>query len=128
MKRDLDLIREIMLVLEDEMEYGKNFTSDKLFEIMQNKTLSLAKLTYHIGLLVEGNFIRAKELKTYSDGSIFTINTITSEGQDFLDTIRQKDTWEIVKENAVKIGGFTLPLIVELGKDYLKKQIGLIGL
>lgn len=125
MKRDLDLIREIMLVLEDKMEYGKNFMSDKLFDIIQNETLSLAKLTYHIGLLVEGNFIGAKELKTFSNGSVFTINTITSEGQDFLDTIRQKDTWEIVKEKAVKIGGFTLSLLVDIGKEYLKKEIGL---
>jgi len=124
MKRDLDLIREIMLVLEDKMEYGKNFTSEKLFEIMQNETLSLAKLTYHIGLLVEVNFIGAKELKSFSDGSIFTINTITSDGQDFLDTIRQKNTWDIVKEKAVMMGGFSLPLIVEIGKDYLKKQVG----
>lgn len=123
MKRDLDLIREIMLVLEDKMEYGKNFMSDKLFEIMQNETLSLAKLTYHIGLLVEGNFIRAKELKTFSDGSTFTINTITSDGHDFIDTIREKHTWDIVKEKAVKIGGFTLSLLVDIGKEYLKKEI-----
>ena len=41
MKRDLDLIREIMLVLEDKMEYGKNFKSTQLIEIMQDKILKL---------------------------------------------------------------------------------------
>ncbi len=40
MKRDLDLIREIMLVLEDKMEYDKNFQSAHLIEVIQDKTLS----------------------------------------------------------------------------------------
>ncbi|MCX6062261.1 MAG: DUF2513 domain-containing protein [Campylobacterales bacterium] len=125
MKRDLDLIREIMLVLEDKMEYGKNFTSDRLFGTMQNETLSIEKLLYHIGLLVEANFIGAREEKYINSTRDFIITTVTSEGQDFLDTIRQQNTWEIVKAKTVEIGGFSLPLIIELGKDYLKKQLGL---
>ena len=69
--------------------------------------------------------IPAKELKSFSDGSIFMINTITFDGQDFIDTIRQKHLWDITKDKAVEIGGFSLSLLVEIGKDYLKKQIGL---
>ena len=126
MKRDLDLIREIMLTLEDKMEYGKNFKSDKLFEIMQNETLSIAKLTYHIGLLIDANFIKANAKKYQSnDDGDFIVTVITSEGQDFLDTIRQKNTWDIVKAKAAEIGGSSISLIVEIGKDYLKKQIGI---
>lgn len=125
MKRDLDLIREIMLVLEDKMEYGKNFMSDKLFEIMKNETLSIEKLAYHIGLLAESNFIKVKEHKNYNEVSVYVINTITSDGHDFIDTVREKNTWNVVKEMAVKIGGFTLSLLVDIGKEYLKKEIGL---
>lgn len=122
MKRDLDLIREIMLTLEDQMEYGENFTSDKLFAIMANETLSIEKLSYHIGLLVEANHIKAKENKYFGDVSDYVINTITNEGQDFIDTVRQDNTWNIVKAKAVEIGGFSLSLLIEIGKDYLKKQ------
>ena len=125
MKRDLDLIREIMLVLEDKMEYGKNFTSDRLFETMQNETLSIEKLLYHIGLLVEANFIGAREEKYINNIRDFIITTITFEGQDFLDIIREQNTWEFLKAKTVKIGGFSLSLLVEIGKDYLKKQFGL---
>jgi len=124
MKRDLDLIREIMLVLEDKMEYDEDFTSDRLYEIMQNEILTHAKLFYHIELLAEGNFIKIEEYK-YMGGRDFIVNTITSEGQDFLDTIRQKKTWDIVKGKASEIGGSSISLIVEIGKDYLKKQIGI---
>lgn len=55
---------------------------------------------------------------------MFIINTITFDGQDFVDTIRQKETWNIVKIKAVEIGGFSLSLLVEIGKNYLKKQLG----
>lgn len=67
MKRDLDLIRDIMLTLEEKMDYGQNMTSDKLFETMADEALPIAKLYYHLGLLVEANYIMAKELKSYSD-------------------------------------------------------------
>lgn len=126
MKRDLDLIREIMLVLEDKMEYGKNFKSAQFIEIMQDKTLSVEKLAYHLGLLVECGFLKAKEYKYISgEPTDYLINTITSQGQDFIDTIRQDTTWNKIKEKASSIGGFTLPLLVDIGTEYLKKQIGI---
>lgn len=67
MKRDLDLIRKIMLTLEDKMEYGKNFQSAMLFEIMKEESLSIEKLSYHIGLLLENGLIQAKEYKYISN-------------------------------------------------------------
>ena len=125
MKRDLDLIREIMLVLEDKMEYGKNFKSTQLIEVIQDKTLSAEKLAYHVGLLVENDFIKAKEYKYQSgEPTDYLINTITSQGQDFIDTIRQDTTWNKIKEKAYSVGGFTLPLLMDIGKEYLKKQFG----
>ena len=126
MKSDLDLIREIMLVLEDKMEYGKNFQSTHLIEVMQDKTLSVEKLAYHLGLLVESDFLKAKEYKYLSgEPTDYLINTITSQGQDFIDTIREDTTWNKIKEKASSIGGFTLPLLVDIGTEYLKKQIGI---
>ena len=126
MKRDLDLIREIMLVLEDKMEYGKNFKSTQLIEVIQDKTLSAEKLAYHVGLLVENDFIKAKEYKYQSgEPTDYLINTITAQGQDFIDTIRQDTTWNKIKDKSSNIGGFTLSLLVDIGKEYLKKQIGI---
>ena len=126
MKRDLDLIREIMLVLEDKMEYDKKFQSAHLIEVIQDKTLSAEKLAYHVGLLVENDFIKAKEYKYQSgEPTDYLINTITSQGQDFIDTIRQDTTWNKIKDKSSNIGGFTLSLLVDIGKEYLKKQIGI---
>lgn len=125
MKRDLDLIRKIMLTLEDKMEYGKNFKSATLFEIMREESLTIEKLSYHVGLLVEGGLIKAKEYKYQSgEPTDYLINTITSQGHDFIDTIRQNTTWNQIKEKAHEIGGFSISLLIDIGKEYLKKQIG----
>lgn len=126
MKRDLDLIRQIMLTLEEKMEYGKNFKSAQLIEVMQDKTLSADKLAYHLGLLVESDFIKAKEYKHQSgEPTNYLINAITSQGQDFIDTIRQDTTWNKIKEKAYEIGGYNLPLLADIGFDILKDKIGL---
>ena len=126
MKRDLDLIRQIMLTLEEKMEYGKNFKSAQLIEVMQDKTLSAEKLAYHIGLLVESDFIRAKEHKYYgAEPTDYLMNTITSQGQDFIDTIRQDTTWNKIKEKAYEIGGYSLPLLADIGFGILKDKIGI---
>lgn len=122
MKRDLDLVREIMLVLEDKMEYGKNFQSQQLIDVMQDKTLTIDKLAYHIGLLVESDLIKAKEYRSSSDPTEYLINTITAQGQDFLDTIREETTWNKIKAKASDIGGFSLSLLIDIGKEYLKTQ------
>jgi hypothetical protein len=124
MKRDIDLIRKIMLTLEENMEYGKNFQSVKLFEIMEDESLSIEKLSYHIGLLLENGLIQAKEHKYVSkDPTDYLINTITSQGHNFIDTIRQDTTWNNIKERAFSIGGSSISLLVEISKEYLKKQI-----
>ena len=115
-----------MLVLEDKMEYGKNFKSAQFIEIMQDKTLSVEKLAYHLGLLVECGFLKAKEYKYISgEPTDYLINTITSQGQDFIDTIRQDTTWNKIKEKAYEIGGYSLPLLADIGFGILKDKIGI---
>lgn len=123
MKRDLDLIREIMLLLEDKMEYGGNFKSQQLIELIEDKTLSMDKLAYHVGLLAESNLIKVKEFNSYSEPTEYLINTITAQGQDFIDTIRQDTTWNKIKEKALEIGGFSVSVLMDIGKEYLKSQL-----
>ena len=123
MKRDLDLIRVIMLTLEEKMEYSQNFQSNKLIEAINDETASMDKLAYHIGLLLESNFIKAIEYKHQSgEPTDYLINNITSKGQDFIDTIRQDTTWNKIKERAYNLGGFSLSFLIEIGKDYLKNK------
>lgn len=125
MKRDLDLIRDIMLMLEENLDYKKSMKDADLLNIMDIPNLAHETLNYHLGLLCENNFIEATELRVFGGDRAYIIRNITQSGHDFIDTFRSKNIWEYAKENAIKGGTHILSFLVELGKDYLKKQIGL---
>ena len=48
---------------------------------------------------------------------------LTPAGHDFLDSVRDPETWAKTKKAAVGAGGFTLDLLKDLAKGFLKKQI-----
>jgi hypothetical protein len=48
---------------------------------------------------------------------------LTWQGHDFLDSVRDPKIWAKTKEGALAAGGFTVDLLAELAKGFLKKQI-----
>ena len=56
---------------------------------------------------------------------IYDIQRITSNGHDFLDSLRNNIVWNKTKEAAGKVGGYTISILMDLGKEYIKKQVGL---
>lgn len=45
------------------------------------------------------------------------------DGHDFLDSIRDPDVWNKTKKGALAAGGFTLNLLNDLAKGFIKKKI-----
>ena len=124
MKRDLDLLRNIMLALEEKLDYKATMQNSDLLRMLNIEGLTSEKLNYHLGLLCESNFIKVEHFEFLGGREMHVIKTITNGGQDFIDTRRQTETWNIVKAKAIEVGGFTLSLLAEIGIDYLKKQCG----
>lgn len=123
MKRDLDKIRNIMIYLEAKLQPNKEINSlDLPFYKKDSNDEDYLNMNEHITLLVESNFI--KEHSISRQGSkIYYITRITSDGHDFLDALRSESVWNKVKEKTVNAGRFTLSLVVELGKEYIKKEL-----
>ncbi|MBY5592690.1 DUF2513 domain-containing protein [Rhizobium leguminosarum] len=48
---------------------------------------------------------------------------LTWSGHDFLDTVRDPAIWKKTKEGALSAKGFTLDLLQDLAKGFIKKQI-----
>ena len=48
---------------------------------------------------------------------------LTNSGYDYLDSIRDPKVWRKVKSSAAGAGGFTLELLGDLAKGFIKKQI-----
>ena len=126
MKRDMDLIRELMLKLET---YPKD--KDDVVPIdgntpdIQLEGYTADQITLHLELLYEAGLINSNGAEA-RDGIYFY--RLSWDGYDFLDSVRSPDVWDKTKKVAAAAGGFTVDLLVATAKTYLEAKIkGLIG-
>lgn len=104
MKRDMDLVRLILLKIE------KDYVSTALYNI-EIDGYDKETVAYHCKILYEAGFISDYSAR-YADNElyIFAVGSLTWEGNDFLDKIRDDSTWHKTKEEIKKKG---LPLVVD---------------
>jgi hypothetical protein len=115
MKRDLELMRSIILEIEaSNTTISDNDRSDDWM--------------YNAKLLIESGFVKGSILKTVPPGntqipSSVILREITPEGHDFLDATRNPEAWEKTKSRMQQVGSWTLKLVLELATDYTKKLL-----
>jgi len=121
MKRDLDLIREIML----HVESGQEYDGTREFYYIDPEEMGLTGYTseefvYHWTLLIEAGYV---------DGAATVVNIVvrrlTSRGHDFLDDIRDPGIWKQVKIRLGSLPGVALSIVAELAKSEIKKHLAL---
>lgn len=122
MKRDLDLLRDIMIYLEENLVPGGNIQSTNI-SLCDGSDEEYKKLSEHIKLLIEDGFIETSKPMMMGGFAIFIILRITSKGHDFLDALRNDTVWNNTKEKMKEIGGFTLGIAIDIAKGYLAKLI-----
>lgn len=124
MKRDMDLIRQILL----EIEAGKrvfDIRSDEMSRalgIEEEGSMSREeadKWDYHLNLVDEAGLVEFRRL----GGGGWFVEGITWSGHDFLDSVRDPDVWDRTKAGALQAGGFTVELLKDLAKGFIRKQI-----
>ncbi len=95
MRRDMNLIRRLLLTIE-----SKNQVIEKFIEDSDDiDGVKGGDLLFHIALLIDAGFINGKIMDTLSGGSVVTISRLTYKGCDFLDSIRDDSIWEKIKVN-----------------------------
>ena len=122
MKRDMDLIREIMLKLEAwPMEMGDAvvMTPDELQPELPN--YDLAQINHHMDLIHGSGFIDDGGSGSSQPMFGFVFMGLTTAGHDFLDTVRSPEVWRKTKEGASKAGTVGLQLLLEIAKAYAKQ-------
>ena len=108
MKRDMDLVRLILLEIED--KYRSTAIYDLAIDGYDTETVA-----YHCKILHEAGLISDYKAQ-YADNEIyvFGVGSITWDGNDFLEKIRDDSQWKKVKETITKKG---LPLVIETIKS-----------
>lgn len=98
MKRDMDLVRDILLMVE---------SADKALGLNDMHKLKYEPniIDYHVELLIQHNFLDAEAKHDWNGDVIFlNIEGVTWEGQDFLESMRNPTLWEKAKSTLVKSG------------------------
>jgi len=111
MKRDMDLIKEILQKLEDQETFGGDLGA-KSFQSHPPEYVS-----YHIAIMKDAGLIEAKETKKGSNRK-FVARRLTWQGHDFLDAAKNETIWNKAKEIVKEKGGI---FSIEILKKILAK-------
>jgi hypothetical protein len=109
MKRDMDLIREILLQAE-ECPAGTRWTAKPLLDH------SISDVVEHVQLLIDAGFVDGRTL----GNEAAMILRITHAGHEFIDSSREPTRWEKAKAKALSAGA---PLTVTVLKAILDQLI-----
>lgn len=123
MRRDPDLIRLIMLKLE---AFEK--PSSALYYVSCRDDLSFDGFTYdqvyyHVDQILQKRWLDSAGDNTIDIDGSFGFRSLTPQGHDFVDSVRDDTIWKLTKEGAIAAGGFTLDTLSALGKGFLRKQM-----
>ena len=113
MKRDMDLIRLLLLDIE----------GDEKPDLSQ---FSKEQLNYHKVLLIEAGLVEGRV--SYGDDSISAVKImrLTWQGHEFLSVARNNSVWNKAKEMISKANlTMTIPIVTELLTTIVKEQLGL---
>lgn len=88
MKREMDLVRGILLFVEENIPHGRQVE-------VKIEGRSEAEIAYHIALLHEAKFLEA--IDTSGTGEDWIVLRLTWTGHEFLDAARNSKVWEQAK-------------------------------
>lgn len=104
MKRSMDLVREILLKIEEE------YISKAIFNLKIDG-YDAETIAYHCKILYEANMISSYKAQYYSNGIYsFSVGSLTWEGHDYLDKVRDDSVWKKTKDTIIQKG---LPLVFD---------------
>jgi len=124
MKRDWDIIREILLTLE---EYGNEAGPLQISWFPDNRA---AEISYHMELLIEAGLVCGEmRFGGWGEADDFYVSRMTWQGHELLDAIRNDTVWQKTKKSFINGGvSMTLDLIKsaagEIAGSILKSTMG----
>ena len=116
MKRDMDLLREILLQVET--REPKQPLEVKI------EGRDRQEIVGHVHLLQEARFVEA----SFTGGPTAIVHRLTWDGHEFLDAVRDSTVWAMVKKKLKKVGGTaSVDIVKATASAVLKAQLGLDG-
>ncbi len=114
MKRDLDVIRQILFAVENGAKGQISIPE------LDNDTVA-----YHVRMLIDANFI-AGSVSRDRGGLLALVSHLTWDGHDFLDAARDDDRWTKTKTAVKEKGGsVAFDVVKQLLSSLAKVALGI---
>lgn len=137
MKRDMDLIRSILMEIEEDVNInGRFIVSDA---DLRQEGADASKIQYHLRLLMDAGYIEGHDANKLTGGitpqknepgiprredlPTIQVTRMTWEGHDFLETVRDPKVWQKTKGYLKDVGGVGIDVLKDVAKTVLKDQI-----
>jgi len=120
MRLNHECIRDTMLYLEENLQLNDTIVSSNL----KIKDYSNDDITYSIKMLQEAGFIQANSLGA-DDMLIYLVSSLTWEGHQYLDNIRDNSVWKIVKSKISKLKSVSLPVVQQIAAQAVCEKLGI---
>lgn len=118
MKRNMDLVRQILLEIEKRSDPGE-------IAHVQLVGFDEEEISYHIQLLDDGGLLKGTDFSTRTVD--WMAGPLTWEGHDYLDAIRSDTIWKKVKIHLKDHGlSYTFEIVKALAVKFGKEAAGLI--
>ena len=119
MKRDMDLVRAILLAVE---EHDHGFAPDEL----EIDGYTQEQIAYHASIMIDGGLVEGIDQTTGgSESPEAAIRHLTWAGHDFIAAAREPTRWNQAKEAVKKVGGATFAVWTAVLTELVKKNLGL---
>lgn len=117
MKRDMDLVRKILLVLEEQKK-----TRFPISEVPFIEGCSEDQVRYHIEIMSQANLLYVHKVDK-SDHYAFAADqySISWQGHEFIEAMRDDSQWNKIKSTMIKAGGFAFDIAFQVGKEIIKQ-------
>ena len=119
----MDLIRELLLRLEAmETKPGVHYSISPYGDEFAVDGYSEDEVEHHLGMIYRAGFVDYGSGPTGDlSGNLF-FRDLTWQARDFLDAVREPMVWTETKTRAEKVGGWTVGILTDLAKGYIKAK------
>ena len=115
-----DCVRDLLLIIEEHLHYGKVLKVNEL----TNQKYDVNDLLYASEKLVEAGFIQAIVSHTLGgEPPTITIQSLTWEGHAYLDNIRPETVWQKTKSVVSVIGSASLHMVSNIASQVISTMI-----
>lgn len=121
MKRDMDLVRQLLLNIEEAVDYEPIRSRDIALD-----GYSAEQIGYHLGILADGELVDVIDTRTH-DSKMFScfVKGITWQGHEFLDSVRDDGVWKHTSEKLKPFGSASLEIVKSVAIACLTSRLGL---